>query len=206
MPVLAGMIVFFLWIAFPKLSPWLGGVTSFLTEQQLVTLMIESDVHDTQWMRTKLYPDPPFVETMLARLKDQRLSIYWQGRNQYLGHSLRSIGPVRADERVQGMIVDSTPIESGLQIRGWADRSGRNLPSVSLVLADESGKIVGFGRQFAAGFPPAFASRNIPSSLAWIGFVSSDRLRSGTVSAYVEAPSGHALYPLGQPVAVDLQR
>ena len=61
LPLLAGAMLLVLWDVFPKLSPWLGGVTSYLGEQQVATLEVESGLHDTRWMRAKLYPDPPFV-------------------------------------------------------------------------------------------------------------------------------------------------
>lgn len=96
------------------------------------------------------------------------------------------------------MVVGVTPVESGFEIQGWADRSGRNMPSLSLVFADESGAIVGFGRQFPGGLPAVLVSPEIPASLAWVGFVSG---RSGArvISAYVQVPGGNVLYPLGEP-------
>lgn len=201
LPLLAGTTLLVLWDVFPKLSPWLGGVTSYLAEQQVATLELESGLHDTRWMRAKLFPDPAFADAMLARLKEQKLSIYYGGPNRYLGHPLASIGPVRP-ARAPGMIVSVVPVESGFQLQGWADQAQGKVPAALLVFADESGEIIGFGRQFPAGLPPVLASPNIPSSLAWVGFVP-QRVRSTFVSAYVQAPgTARALYPLGEPVSL----
>ena len=202
LPALASAVAVLLWIALPKLSPWLGGVTSYLTEQQVATLEIESDLRDSHWIGTKLYPDVAFVQAMLSRLKAHRLSVYYGPRTGYLGRSLASVASVRPDERVPGQIVDARPVESGVELRGWADRSGRKLPAASLLLTDASGKIVGFGRQFPAGFPPVLASPDIPSSLAWVGFISKG-MRATLISAYVEAPRGNIVYPLGQPMPIN---
>jgi hypothetical protein len=100
------------------------------------------------------------------------------------------------------MIVDATPVESGFQLSGWADQSGRKLPAAWLVFTDEWGEIVGFGRQFPGGLPPVLTSPKIPSSLAWVGFVSGRALRSRLISAYVQAPGRNIFYPLGQPVNI----
>jgi hypothetical protein len=202
LPAFASAIAVLLWIALPKLSPWLGGVTSYLTEQQLATLEIESGLRDSHWIETKLYPDTGFIEAMLSRLKAHKLSIYYGRRTGYLGRSLVSVASVRPGERVPGQIVVATPVESGMELRGWADRSGRKLPAASLLFTDASGKIVGFGRQFPAGFPPVLASPDIPSSLAWVGFISKGT-HSTLISAYVEAPGGKNVYPLGRPMPIN---
>jgi hypothetical protein len=197
----AAAIAALLWIAFPKLSPWLGGVTSYLTEQQVATLAIESGVHDPQLIETKLYPDPRFVEAMLNRLRSKSLSIYYRGRTRYLGHSLGSIASLRPEQNIPGRIVDLTPLPSAFELRGWADPSGARKPAAWLLLTNESGNIVGFGRQFPAGFPPALSSPEIPSSLAWVGFISKER-QPAVVSAYVQARRGNAVYPLGRPMPI----
>ncbi len=191
-----------LWDVFPKLSPWLGGVTSYLAEQQVATLEVESGLRDTRWMRAKLYPDTAFVEAMLARLKEQNLSIYYGGPNRYLGRPLASIGPIHSGGKVPGMIVRAVPVESGFQLSGWADQSSGRAPAAFLVFTDQSGQVIGFGRQFPAGLPPVLASPAIPSSLAWVGFIS-ERTRATLVSAYVGAPGkAKAFYPLGDPVKI----
>jgi hypothetical protein len=200
-PLTAAAIAVLLSIAFPKLSPWLGGVTSYLTEQQVATLAIESGLHDIHLIETMLYPDPAFIEAMLNRLKSGRLSIYYRGRTRYLGRSLDSVASIRPNERVPGEIVDVTLLASGFELRGWADRSGRKLPAASLLFTDESGKIVGFGRQFAAGFPRELTSPDIPPSLGWVGFISNGR-QPALVSTWVEAPGSKVVYPLGHAVPV----
>ena len=199
LPVLAAAIVLVLWTIFPKLSPWMAGVTSFLTTQQLATLSVESGLRDTDLMQAELYPDMGSLEPMLARLKEQRLSIYYKGLNRFLGRPITSLGQIRREEGFPGMVVDAIPVESGFRLRGWADRSGRNIPPVTLLFADESGVIVGFGRQFSAGYPPALASPFIPPSLGWVGFVPR-QARTALISAYVQVPGRTVVYPLGQAV------
>lgn len=66
---------------------------------------------------------------------------------------------------------------------GWADGSPIRRSYTWVLLANEQGRIVGFGRRLGAGFPAILVSDNTPPSLAWVGFA--NRLIPATsISAY----------------------
>ncbi len=197
--LVAGAGLFF-FVAFAQLIPWLDGIANFFTEQQLAALTVEDGLHDTYWIKTKVFPNIQFFDNESQELKADRVSIYHRGLNRFLGHSKEEIGRVQTVP-LSGMISQVLPVESGYQISGWVDTSKWRRPYTWLVLADEKGTILGFGRRFAAGLPTAATSPTVPSGLAWVGFISS-RSHPQKVYAYVEAPRGKALYPLNGPVEI----
>jgi hypothetical protein len=77
-----------------------------------------------------------------------------------------------------------------------------------ILLANESGKIVGFGRQPRAGFPADLRTFRTPDKQSWVGFVNL-RIPSRTVSAYLVARkglrpiNGAALLPAFQSASTD---
>jgi hypothetical protein len=189
-----------LFLTFPKLMPWLDGIANFFTEQQLAELSVEDNLHDTYWIKAKIFPDIKFYDNAIAEAKARGVSIYHHGLNRFLGHRVEELGSVQ-NVPLSGMIAEVLPVESGYEIKGWVDTLKWRRPYTWVVLADEKGTIVGFGRRFAAGLPTAAASLAIPPGLAWDGFISS-RLHARTVFAYIEAPRGKVLYRLSTPVAI----
>ncbi|MFL6415376.1 MAG: hypothetical protein ACJ74Y_06870 [Bryobacteraceae bacterium] len=199
-PYMPGLVIvsaLLVLISFPQLMPWLDGLANFFTEQQLAALTVEDGLEDSYWIKTKIFPDLRFYRDEVTELTTNRASIYHRGLNRLIGHSMAEIGQVQSVP-LSGVIVQVLPVETGYQVNGWVDITKWRRPYKWLVLVDEKGTILGFGRRFAPGLPTAVATASVPPGLAWVGFISS-RLRPEKIFAYVEAPRGKALYPLSRP-------
>ncbi|MGI8961328.1 MAG: hypothetical protein ACR2IV_16510 [Bryobacteraceae bacterium] len=157
--------VVLLFLAFPKLAPWLYGNDLFFARQQWATLSVENGLFDPTIARY-LYPDPPFIKPLLQQLRDDHLSIFYKGYSASLGLPFISRFPQPARQNRLGGVLHTFPVSGGLEIVGWTDgpRPER------FVFVDEFDRIVGLGRKLSAGFPPDL-SRDAPSSLTWVGFI-----------------------------------
>jgi hypothetical protein len=100
--------------------------------------------------------------------------------------------------RVPGEITLTYPVDSGVEIAGWADMSGSNRSYRWVLLGNERAQIVGFGEKLPAAFPGTIRSSKTPPSLGWVGFVN---LHYATefVSAYLIDERRSGLIPIGSP-------
>ncbi len=182
----------FLFVYLPKLDSWLSINEDSFAEEQLATLSVESGLRDRDLL-SYIHPDLPTLSTGLTILQKARLSIYSHPRSRWLGKPVRSYAPVR--EFLPGAITEVTPVESGLQLTGWADASQWKPPYRWVMLTDRSGKIVGLGSRIPSGFPRTARSLSTPSSLGWVGFIP-ERLQPAVIFAYVADARKKNLFPL----------
>ena len=188
-----------LFIYLPKLTPWLGVTANLFAEQQLQTVSLESGLMDRNVL-LKIYPDAVAVSAGLLNLQRLNLSIYSRPRGRWLGQPVRLFAPLR-NATMPGAITQVTPVDSGLQLVGWADFSEWKRPYRWVILTDESGRIIGFGSHCPAGFPFSVRSLTNPSPFGWVGFVS-DKWKVKTISAYVVGQRRDKLFPLANSVNV----
>lgn len=196
--LLAAGFAVFLFIYLPKLDSWLSLNEDSFAEEQLATLSVEDGLMDQDlWYHIR--PDLPTLTTGLSILQKAKLSIYSYSHSRWLGQSIHSYAPIR--DFLSGAITEVTPIESGLQVIGWADASQWKSPYRWVMLTDRSGRIVGLGSRIPAGFPRTARSLTTPSPLGWVGFIS-ERLQPVEVFAYVVDARKKNLFPLVNPAPV----
>lgn len=157
--------VLLLW-TLPKLRRRLVGDDVFFARQQWATLCIENGLSDPEIARY-IHPSLPFIKPLLVQLRDNHLSIFFKGYTGWLGEPVTSRLSGPFTPRTAGAVTRTLPIEGGVEVVGWADGSR----SQRLVLVNESGRIVGFGKRLLAGFPYELQSPETPSSLGWVGFI-----------------------------------
>ncbi len=196
--LLATAFVAFLFIYLPKLDPWLGANADFFAQGQMAALSVEDGLRDKSLLLS-IYPDLPTISVGLPILQQEKRSIYSYSRGNWLGKPVSSFAPIR--NSMPGAITEIIPIESGLQVTGWADLSQWKSQYQWIVLTDSSGKIVGFGSRIPAGFPIAVRSLTNPSPFGWVGFIS-EKLKPAAVSAYVVDPRKRNLFPLFSSISV----
>lgn len=188
-PLLTCIFSFLLLLNLPKLRDWTALITKDYSEQQLSSLAMENDIFDPNLLR-KIFISPDFIMQYVPELRQQHLSIYYKGRDRWLGKPLTQFSPV-SKAVISGEITNTFPVKGGVEIMGWADSSQLRLADNTqlrrtytwVALANESGRIVGFGRRIAAGFPSNLLSDTLPGSLGWVGFANSS-VPAQSISAY----------------------
>ncbi len=188
-----------LFVYLPKLTPWLGVTADLFAEQQLQTVSLESGLMDKNIL-LKIYPDDAAVSAGLLNLRRLGLSIYYRPHSHWLGWPVRLFAPVRS-AAIPGAITQITPVDSGLQLVGWADFSEWKRPYRWVLLTDESGRIIGFGSHCPAGFPLSVRSFINPSPFGWVGFIS-EKWKPKTISAYIVGSRRNEVFPLANAVSV----
>jgi hypothetical protein len=165
----------------PKFARWLYTNDVFFARQQWATLSVENGLFDPEIARN-LHPSPAFIKSLIQRLRDDHLSLFYRGYSGLLGQPLTSRFPQPSTRSRLGGVMRTFPVSGGLEIVGWTDgpRPQR------FVFVDESDRIVGLGRKLPAGSPPSF-SQEAPSSLAWVGFINL-RFQSKLFSTYSFGP------------------
>ncbi len=178
---LALIFAVLLLISFSKLGNWLRSNEQWSTEEQLGSLAVENGILDPKLL-SKIFPDPAFVITHLPILRSHKLSIYAGGYTQWLGKPLASFS--RVGGSASGAITFTFPVQSGLELAGWADESHKNVLGSWLVFTNQEQRIIGFGRRFTYGLPLGIPSSKVPASIGWYGFVNLE-YPATSVSAYL---------------------
>jgi hypothetical protein len=133
---------------------------------QEAALGIESGLRSPQLMR-RIFPDPDLIDTLLARLQRNRLSIFYRGPATWIGKPVTRLGAI-AGSRFEGGIVKIVRFPSGAEIFGW-DNYRR---SHFILLVNTTGRIAGLGERFAIAVPRDAAAFNMPGRFPWVGFIS----------------------------------
>ena len=169
-------------LAFASLHTWLRDAGKDFSEQQMAALSIEDGLRDPKLLE-KAFPGADFILSYLPKLEKGNLSVFYKSRTGWIGKPIAQFAPIHAFAAT-GEIVSTLPIRSGLELSGWVDDTTLRGLYTWIVLTNEDGRIVGFGKRLPAGFPPDLRSLRIPSALGWVGFVSTKQ-KVSTVSAYV---------------------
>lgn len=172
---------------FPKLRWWIRGNERAFIQAQLTSLAVENGLTDNNLLAT-IFPDPPFVRSRLPELRSAHLSVFSYAMADIPGKPLGRFGRVSGESN-PGELTYMYPVENGLEIAGFVTRDSSNK---RILLANEKGTIVGFGRRLPAGFPPAIPAPGGSGRDNWIGFANLS-YPSKSVSAYAVAPAGLAL-------------
>lgn len=182
-----------------RLNWWVKDSTSEFADAQEAILSLEDNLAVTRLM-LKIYPAQGFLHQMLPVLQHNHLSIYYKPRSRWLGEPAARFGKILTTV-TPGSITKVFPVPSGMEVSGWAYDGGSTPQFRWLVLANETGHIVGFGERFPAGIPDdPLLGGNVSGQLPiWIGFANPS-VKSAAYRAYLVTPVG--LSPLGSSVPV----
>jgi hypothetical protein len=138
----------------------------------------------------KIFPDEGYLRRMLPVLQNNHLSIYYKPRSGWLGEPAARFSKT-LNAVIPGSITKVFPVPSGMEVSGWAYDGGSNQGYRWIVLANERGRIVGFGERFPAGIPddPVVGNSGDPRLPTWIGFANPG-IKSNAYRAYVVLPGG----------------
>lgn len=175
-------VALLLYLGFAGPRTWLRDAGRDFSEQQMAALSIEDGLRDPKLL-AKTFPGAGFVLAYLPTLEKNKLSVFYKTRAGWIGKPATQFSSIHASIAT-GEIVSILPIRSGIELTGWVDDTTLRGPYTWVVLTNQDGRIVGFGKRLSAGFPPDVQSPRIPSALGWVGFVSTKQ-KVSTVSAYV---------------------
>ncbi len=185
-PVLVCLFTFLLSISFLKLKWWLQTGTREFVNGQVTQLSIEDGLLDPRLLLS-IFPDPHFVQSYLPLLKKARLSIFYKGKNEWLGRPVSRFGS-ELPGFGKGEVTRVFPVSSGVEIVGWAAQSKE------VAVVGEQDEIIGFGLRPAEGLPSELLSPETLPRLAWIAFVPAKYAR-GKFNVYlVEAKTKELLH------------
>jgi hypothetical protein len=171
-----------LMLGFYKLKSWRQESSQEFADYQFAAMSLDLGLTDSQ-IDTRLFQSPEFITYYVRGLKANHLAVFYRSREKWLGQDVASFGGVQ-DATAAGEIVYTYPVEHGVEVVGWVDSVDTRDPRPQILLANESGKIVGFGRQPAAGFPADLHIFRTPNKQSWVGFVNL-RIPSRLISAYL---------------------
>jgi hypothetical protein len=174
-------------LGFYKLKSWQQSHSQEFADYQFAAMSLDVGLLDSQ-IDTRLFPSPEFVAGNLPGLKQNNLGLFYRDHEQWLGKNIAKFSGVK-DAIAAGEILYTYPIEQGLEVVGWADSVDTRDPFPLILLANEGGKIVGFGRQPSAGFPADLHTFRTPRLQSWVGFVNL-AIPSRAISAYVVTRTG----------------
>lgn len=186
-------------IGFSRLGGWLGERDVEFANVQLGAVAVQNGVFDRTAV-LYLFPwKPENVQIWSEALRQNGLSVFYKGYWRALGHPVSGVRPLAAG--VPGEVTEVTPVTGGVEVVGWADWAELRQTGGWVLLANESGEMVGLGRRLPAGLPMALRNGRTPERLSWVGFVNA-KYQAASVRAYVVSKRG--LLPLEGSVAVPI--
>jgi hypothetical protein len=155
---------------------------------------------DDPGLTRALYPDPQFPLSVVAGIREKRLSIFASGHQDWIGQPINGVFVPAPETLCSGAVEKLSPVTGGYRVAGWAwDRMG-DRPPKDVVLTNKAGMIVGFGETRHGGYPHNDPARRPPSNWDWVGFARSAGL-SGTLQAYAIVHKGEMACSFGSPQA-----
>lgn len=111
---------------------------------ELASNAMRVGVSDTEVLKT-LFPRPNEVEAARQYLLQNHLSIFSDGRYEWIGRKLSDLVPVSAPDACQGATetVSHASVKGGALVTGWAWSEREDRAPAQIVLADDRGVIVG---------------------------------------------------------------
>jgi hypothetical protein len=165
-------------ISMYKLRTWQKDAAEYFQNGQLAALSIDNGLLDSQLIE-RIFPSPELVALYLPALRRDRMALFSDDRNTWLGQSASRFGDLQA-QNIPGEISYTFPVEHGVQVVGWADVSAARGPFRWLLLMDDQKRVVGFGEWLPAGFPSELRTEVTPTQEAWVGFINNGEARSGS--------------------------
>lgn len=178
-------------VGLPKLRWWLYGHDQEHAKAQTAALAIELGVQDAS-VELGIFLDPAAVDVWTTALRENKLSVFYQGWSKWLGKAADNYAPTLVSP-IPGEITYTFPVLDGVELAGWVDDSQMRGSNGWILLANEAGRIVGFGRKLPAGFPAVFDNPRTPPALGWVGFVN---LNYPTKSFSAYAIDRRGLFPI----------
>lgn len=174
-----------------SLRPWIRGNGSFIADEQVAAVSMESGLSDPA-LEGKLYPDPGLIERALPALKKNGETIYasykpatWMGRPARL--LFQDCGEGR-----EGVPVASVyPVLGGFEVTGVSPR--RIFSAPQFIFVDGRGLIVGFGEEITAGVPAVDAELGLKAKRYWVGFING-QYGSSAFSTYQVGQEGSCMH------------
>ncbi len=176
-----------LMLGFYKLKSWTKASSQDFADYQFAAMSLDLGLTDSQ-IDARIFPSPEFVTGFLPGLKANHLAVFYRSREKWLGQSVARFAGVQ-DTTAVGEIVYTYPVEHGVEVVGWVDSVDTRDPRPRILLANELGQIVGFGRHPPAGFPTDLRTSRTPDKESWVGFVNL-RIPSRLISGYLVTPWG----------------
>lgn len=187
----------FLLITGYKLRSWQEANEVLFGVHQVTAMTLDVGLTDEE-MTARIFPQPEFLEILIAPLKAQHLAEFSRHHDEWLGKNLILFGGL-LNEKMRGQITYIHPVEHGLEVVGWANSSDTRDPFPRIVLANEDGEVIGWGRRPNGSFPPDWLSSETPEREAWVAFANL-AVPSQSVSAYAVTRRG--VMPIAGPLRV----
>ena len=147
-----------------------------------------------------IFPSAPFVLKWMPGIRQKRLSIFAEGRQDWVGQPLSRMFVPAPPQLCSGSLDRLTAITDGYLAAGWALDLRTLRPPADIVLVNPAGLIVGLGQTRPGGYPiiGADPGRRPPSDRDWIGFARA-RWTPGLIQAYAIVHGGDMACPIGSP-------
>ena len=186
---LSGFYTLFLLIGVYKLRSWQEANEVEFASAQVTAMSLDTGLADSELI-ARIFPSPEFLEVFLPPLKAQHMAIFSRHHEDWLGKSITQFGGV-LNRTMPGQIVAIHPVEHGLEVVGWVNSNDVRDPSPRILLVNERGQVVGWGRRPSAGFPPDWLSPQTPEHESWVAFANL-AIPSRSISAYAVVRRGVA--------------
>jgi hypothetical protein len=169
----------------------LGRAQTLLPRLEGTTALL-ANVNDPEAL-VHLYPAPAIPRERTPLLRERHLSIFAEEWSDWVGTPLadhaRLIEPAKCQGGIDGIAAVGTPDPTGWRANGWARDAERRAIPPPVVIADASGRVVGYG---LSGFPNA----NGGQRGGWRGHFAAPPPVS--VIAYALLDDGRTACPLGR--------
>jgi hypothetical protein len=177
-----------------RLGRWLRTNDNYVSHQQWAAVSLENGLFDPATVGS-VFPDQAFVQHYLPILQTYGKSIFADPAFAFLGQDFQSLFPQVNRRLGGGGILRTARFPGGLSIVGWAAhlRGGRR---TTVVLVNETGKIVGLGRHLRAGIPRELSPLPVDEASTWVGYVN-ERYPSKYFTPYVVATNNLSASPVG---------
>ena len=182
-----------------RLGRWLRTNDNYVSHQQWAALGLENGLFDPATIGS-VFPEQAFVRHYLPILRTSRKSIFADPAFAFLGRDFPSVFPEPSRRLEAGGILRVTHVAGGVSILGWAAHLGSG-GATTILLVDESRKIVGLGRHLHAGIPRELSPLPAKEDLVWVGYVN-DRYRSKTFIPYLVATDRDSASPVASETSI----
>lgn len=182
-----------------RLGRWLRTNGDYVSHQQWAALGLENGVFDPATIGS-VFPEQAFIRHYLPVLRTNLKSIFADPAFAFLGRDFRSVFPGPSRRLEAGGILRFTRFAGGVSILGWAAHLGSG-GGKTVLLVDETGRIVGLGRHLRAGMPRELLPVPVKKDLIWVGYVN-DRYRSKSFTPYLMATDRGSAYPVAHATSI----
>ena len=179
-----------------KLRSWREANEQPFVDAQVAALHMDVGLSDST-LEARIFPSPEFVDLFAPPLRSQHLAMFMLRHDRWLGLKLSDFGDPMPDKTIAGGITHLAAVEKGTEVVGWVDTADLRNPYPLILLANEKGQVVGWGRRPAAGFPADWRTPETPPHEAWIAYANS-AIPSKSISAWAVAGHGkrHPVLPI----------